>query len=242
MKTVQTAYGPFRAWDRDDITKSLELGEFWDAHLLPAINETPTDGWAIDLGANIGFLAVYFAKRFPHVLAVEAHPRTCDLLRENIDLHGCEDRVSVVCGAAYDRETTLELASSAIHGWTEDEQSFLDLDTAPHAAGFTFVEDPTQQHYLHEWKIPTVRVDDLVPPDVTVRLMKIDVQGAALRALYGSLRTIARCRPRIIFEFEKHVSECRGDMWGDHGPFFEDQGYDVFSIPGPWSDFLAIPR
>lgn len=238
--TVTTPVGSLLAWKRDDITIALQNGAWWDEHLKQAMDDTPADGWALDLGANIGYFTRYLAGRFAHVLAVEAHPETATLLAYNVKDH---KNVWITIGAAYDRTgVTLELAASHIHGWPEGERSFLDLDDVPHVGGFTFVEDPSQQHHLHEIKVQTVKVDDLVPPDVMVRLMKIDVQGATLRALHGAEETIARCRPRIIWEFEHHVSECRGDLWHHHVEFFNERQYDIEAIPGPWSDFLAVPR
>jgi FkbM family methyltransferase len=241
MKLCQTFVGPLRCWDLDDITLVLERpGTFWDYHLKPAFDDTPCDGWAIDLGANIGFFTRYLAQRFEKVLAVEAHPATCELLLHNVDdLRG---KVIVVSGAAYDRHTTLETAKSCIHGWPEGEQSFANLDTMRHAAGITFVEDPAQQHELHEWKVQTVIMDELVPLNATVRLLKIDVQGAALRALYGCEKLIARCRPRIVWEYEGHVSQCRGDDFPDYERFFAERDYTSVRIPGPWADYLSVPR
>lgn len=243
MKLLQTPVGLLRCWNADDLTRSLALGEFWDAHLKPTMDATPADGWAVDLGANIGFFTIYLAQRFERVLAVEAHPETAKLLIYNVGAAGVDHTVLTVSGAAYDRSgLVLELAASHIHRWPEGERSFLDMDSVPHSAGFSFVEDPSLQHHLHEVKVGTVCVDSLVPASAQVRLIKVDVQGAALRALQGAEGVIARCRPRILFEFEQHVSECRGDFWGDYTRFFDRLGYDVESIPGPWSDFLAVPR
>lgn len=240
MRTLQTPVGALRCWDHDDITRSLELGEFWDAHLKEAFDQTPCDGWALDLGANVGFFTRYLAERFEQVLAVEAHPETAKILGYNT---GMLPNVQIVCAAAYDRAgILLELANSQIHGWGEPDLSMRDLDTLLHAAGISFVEDPSQQHPMHETRVSTVRVDDLVPAEATVRLIKVDVQGAALRALVGAEGVISRCRPRIVFEFEKGVSECRGDFWADYTAWFEGHQYDLQSVPGPWSDFLAVPQ
>jgi FkbM family methyltransferase len=242
VKRLQTAVGPLYGWNEDDVTRYLLEHPFWDAHLKPAIDDTPTDGWAIDIGANIGFFTIYLARRFEKVLAIEAHPQTAWLLGCNLRLNHIQN-VLLVEGAAYDRPgVALELARSDVHRWPEGERSFADLDSVPHSAGFTFVENPAQMHALHEVRVATICVDQLVPESAQVRLLKIDCQGAALRALVGAEETITRCRPRVVFEFEDFASELRGDDWSAYVAWFEAHRYDLTRIPGPWADYLAVPR
>lgn len=240
--TVDTPLGPFRAWALDDITKALRDGAWWDGHLNAYIDATPGDGWAVDLGANIGWFTVYLAQRFNRVLAVEAHPETAQLLNENCHKLRQLDNVSIVARAAYDRPTTLGLATTALHGWPEVEMaSFADLDQVRHVGGFTFVEPIAQQHVAREWLVETVCVDDLVPVTAPVRLVKVDVQGSGLRALEGMYRTIHRCRPRILLEYECGASALRGDGWPDYERFFADLQYTVTRIDGPWDEYVCDP-
>jgi FkbM family methyltransferase len=48
--------------------------------------------------------------------------------------------------------------------------------------------------------VRTARLDDLVPADADVALIKIDVEGGELGVLQGGLGTIRRCRPVVVFE------------------------------------------
>lgn len=48
--------------------------------------------------------------------------------------------------------------------------------------------------------VELLRLDDVVPNGYDVRLIKIDVEGAELQVLRGSVETLARCRPYVIFE------------------------------------------
>lgn len=52
-----------------------------------------------------------------------------------------------------------------------------------------------QDEEIVEIPVTLARLDDLVPPDAPVRLVKIDVEGAELQVLRGGLATLARCRP-----------------------------------------------
>lgn len=48
--------------------------------------------------------------------------------------------------------------------------------------------------------VRVVRLDDVVPPDGRVDFIKLDIEGGEYHALRGAVRTIARCRPVIVFE------------------------------------------
>jgi FkbM family methyltransferase len=239
MRTVTNPYGIFTGWDLDIVTQKLETGIFWEEHLRPAMDGAPTDGMAIDLGANIGFFTIYFASRFSRVLAVEAHPGTCAFLRRNVEQNGVADRVRVVQGAAYDRHTTLQPACDALHGWSLT--SVIDMNDTPCAACVAFVEAPEHQRPGSELLIPTVVVDELLDPADPVRLIKVDCQGADLRALYGCQQTIARWRPRVIYEYEGAVSACRGDDLVDYERFFDALGYTTTRVREDLWDFVADP-
>lgn len=57
-----------------------------------------TDGWFVDLGANIGFWSLCFASWFPRwsILSVEANPDTFQVLLENIAMNGWIDRITAL--------------------------------------------------------------------------------------------------------------------------------------------------
>ena len=79
---------------------------------------------------------------------------------------------------------------------------------------FTFVEDRPAYSGLrpraYDWNNPitsqisvTVRtIDDLVPAEANIRLIKLDIEGGEYHALLGAKRTLRRCQPVVIFEFE----------------------------------------
>ncbi len=57
-----------------------------------------------------------------------------------------------------------------------------------------------QTEKVREFRVLTARLDDLIPADIAIRLIKIDVQGVELPVFRGALSLIRRCHPYIVFE------------------------------------------
>ena len=49
-------------------------------------------------------------------------------------------------------------------------------------------------------KVNTERLDDIIPGDVRIDFIKIDVEGAELQVLRGGVHTIKKSKPVIVFE------------------------------------------
>ena len=58
--------------------------------------------------------------------------------------------------------------------------------------------------------VTTDLLDNVLPQDARVDLIKIDVEGGELLVLEGAKATIRRCRPVIIFEHGLGASDCYG--------------------------------
>jgi FkbM family methyltransferase len=81
--------------------------------------------------------------------------------------------------------------------------------------------------------VATARLDDLLPPDRPVALLKIDVEGAELQALRGALGTIRRWRPTVIFEYEPLTAAAYGTTAPMlHAFVVEECGLTVFALDG----------
>ena len=84
-----------------------------------------------------------------------------------------------------------------------------------------------------EIKVRLARLDDVLPADLPVRLVKIDVEGAELQVLQGALRMLARCKPFVVFEHGRGAADCYGTR--------PEQVFDLFagcgmrlSLMGDW--------
>jgi len=122
----------------------------------------------IDAGANIGQLAVAAARRVGargEVSAFEAHPRTFEFLKGNVELNDASVVRATHC-ALGDEEGELYFTSQR-----SDDQNYVSRE-----AGAI--------------RVPVRRLDDLVAPGTT-RLLKLDVEGFELPVLRGASKTIA---------------------------------------------------
>lgn len=234
--TITHPWGTFKAWP-DIVGHALETGVVWDQQIQATLERSDPAGWAIDLGANIGFWTIWLARRHPHVIAVEAHPSTYQLLLDNLHANGVMDRVEPYQCAAYDRPTEMALAPPEWVGWPIPDE--LNLDTCTYGSSVAFLPAAQVQKPALVQARP---IDDLIPADVHVSVIKCDVQGCDLRALMGLERTITRCRPIICYEVETGASVWHGDDLAAHEAWFKKLGYRVEVIQvGLW-DFAAIPE
>ena len=56
-------------------------------------------------------------------------------------------------------------------------------------------------------KLETDTLDNIIPKDLAVDFIKIDVEGAELWVLEGAKELLRRCKPVVVFEFESHAND-----------------------------------
>jgi FkbM family methyltransferase len=82
--------------------------------------------------------------------------------------------------------------------------------------------------------VPVHRLDELVPADLPVAFIKIDVEGGEVGVLQGGVETLRRCRPIIAFE---HGGGWTTEQYGTHsGMLYEllqDAGLQI-SLLDDW--------
>lgn len=75
--------------------------------------------------------------------------------------------------------------------------------------------------------VKTDLLDNIIPSDLSVEFIKIDVEGAEMLVLKGAKNTITRCRPIIIFEFGLGASDVYGTQPKQIFNFFKECGLNV---------------
>jgi FkbM family methyltransferase len=168
----------------------------------------------IDGGANIGMYTVLAAARVgPEgcVVSCEPSPTTMALLRANVDRNKMDwvrlREVALAEGSGRMRMHVFEPGS----GYT----SFAPAHTA---AG-------------SEIEVQVTTIDELAA-DVAhrVSLVKLDVEGAELRALRGAVGLLEGPRPDFIIELEPEHLERQGSSVVELRELFDDAGYVGYSI------------
>jgi FkbM family methyltransferase len=141
----------------------------------------------LDCGAHVGLYARKALRAGARkVIAIEPAPANLECLRRNLKKEIEEGRVIVYPKGVWDREEILPL--------------FEDPDNS---AADSFVGEGANAVSTHT--IPLTRIDTLVEELglVQVDVIKMDIKGAALRALRGAQQCIARDSPQIIISTEE---------------------------------------
>jgi FkbM family methyltransferase len=137
----------------------------------------PPGGLCLDIGANIGNHALFFAEHFDEVLAFEPHPRIFALLHINASL-----RDNVRCfafGLSHtDAQATLHVPADNLGM----------ASVQPSAPGVAVACELRRLDGLTELQ------------GRRVALMKIDVEGHELAVLQGARDLLQRDRPLVVFE------------------------------------------
>jgi FkbM family methyltransferase len=140
-----------------------------------------------DIGANGGFFTVMAAKKVGingHVYAFEPSERERQTLLRNIEINNLKN-VTVVPSAVGDKDGTINF--------------FLSQDGALNSM---FQNDHPTQLITSQTKVTMIKLDSFVGnSDIsTIKLIKIDVEGAEKIVLEGAKNTLSTINPRIIFE------------------------------------------
>ncbi|MCF3108933.1 FkbM family methyltransferase [Niabella sp. CC-SYL272] len=83
------------------------------------------------------------------------------------------------------------------------------------------------QYATEKIRVKVERLEEAVPPDMPIRLIKIDVEGAELEVLKGAERILRQHRPVVLFEFGKGGSDLYGATPELMFDFFDGLGYTL---------------
>ncbi len=172
---------PFYVYTRDrSITPWILLGGIWETFVDDILCALVRPGDVfLDVGANQGYYTVKIGSRVGtegRVFSFEPNPAMLAFLRDNIEINALQPRVTAVAAGA---GAEPGLATLSIP------------ENYPGGAAILATGDlppPAQQGV----QVHIVRVDDVVPSDVSADLIKIDVEGFEPAALEGMSRLLAR--------------------------------------------------
>ena len=138
----------------------------------------------LDVGANIGIFTVLAAKRVGpdgQVLAFEPDPRTRAYLEWNLRRNDVANLVSIEYKALFD--DTREVS------FVKDRAAFRSSIFGAKEEGETIL-------------VEAARLDDMIADNETFDVLKMDIEGAEVRALRGMSQMIARSRDKLCMFIE----------------------------------------
>ena len=140
----------------------------------------------IDVGANIGLMSIFASNCVGNegqVLAYEAHPKTAELLKENI---GLNQLLNIqVCQYALGSE---EGQTKIYDNWQINRGGASLIVKTDDSVAFDIEID---------------QLDNKIPSNLIPKVIKIDVEGFELEVLKGASETIKKFQPILIVEFSK---------------------------------------
>jgi len=107
------------------------------------------------------------------------------------------------------------------------EAEFTIFKNRPAVSGLKERGFENAQYEKEKIKVKVERLDDIIPQDQPVELIKIDVEGAELEVLKGAKRILRSYKPVVLFEFGKGGSDLYGATAELMYDFFDELGYTL---------------
>jgi len=203
----------FKKWHPG--VQNIELEE-WDTDegiFKKEIAKAKNGGVVLDVGSEYGFYPIMSGRLVGSngkVLAIEAHPETYLLLKKNIRLHGLTNCVIPICEAAGKNIGKLKLYETTSPGSTSvtPRQNPFRLNKSRLRMWMEFLRSGNilkiiQKRFAPAKYIVPVNTLDRIAEKYHLRridLIKIDVEGAELDVLKGSIHIIMEYKPILLVE------------------------------------------
>jgi FkbM family methyltransferase len=225
---------------RNDLGMAVFVGGGFEPNEFALLDRVLQPGMTVlDGGANEGAYTLFLAARVGgqgRVMAVEPSPRELERLKANVVLNGMA-QVTVVEAALAEQPGEVELLLA--------EPEHAGQNTL---GGFIYPGLVT----VGSLRVAATTIDALVKAQnlTTLDVVKLDLEGAELRALTGARETLPRWRPLLVFEAAQAALARQGGSLQDVLSLLADYGYKVLSFDlatgtptpignGPLSDDLV---
>lgn len=181
---VHTDVGPLLISEHDRVIHHIlrDTG-VWEKEEADALRSVLKPGMTfVDIGAHVGYMSLVAALAVGpdgRGVALEPAPGNFELLQANLAGNGASNVVAIPAAAWH---TTGPVPFSLDEFNTGDHRAYARPGTESlEVAGYA--------------------LDDVIPEDFSVHVVKVDAQGTDHLALRGMARTLARCRPTLVVEY-----------------------------------------
>jgi FkbM family methyltransferase len=166
----------------------------------------------VDVGAHVGLFSLPAAKwigETGHVISFEPHPDNYEMLIQNTNRNGLQDRLVAVQSAISDIEQPVE------------------LHTSPYNSGDHHLFHKKGRHTI---SVPCTTLDLYFPEGSNIDVIKMDVQGAEAAAFRGMRRVLQENQGiKVIWELSPSLLEDAGSSAQDLLRFLADFDF-MFTI------------
>lgn len=186
--------------ENDPVQNSLRRGEFYEAIELEQLQGfVAAQPSVLDIGANIGNHALYFATRMQakKVVVIEPNPLALPALLANIILNNLENQIDT-------QHLGFGLSDVTDGGyWMKKHKKNLGATKMQSGGGDI-----------------SVKRGDEIFANQAFDLIKIDVEGMEIRVLHGLQETIQKARPIMLIEVDQK-NEAIFEIWMDMNEYQE---------------------
>lgn len=198
--------------------KAVNAGGYEEENIETIIKLVSKNSFYIDIGANIGLMAIPILKNIDActVISFEPSPNSASYLKRTLNKSIFKDRWHLIEKAVGSEAGNLEFCFSRQELGAYD--GFRHTDRMP-MSGKTIVP------------VTTIDLEWLKQEKPKVSVIKIDVEGAEMEVLKGSIECIKQEKPSILVEWNiKNLQayDCSPDELINFADLYE---YKIYSIP-----------
>ncbi|GIW05600.1 MAG: hypothetical protein KatS3mg060_0405 [Dehalococcoidia bacterium] len=205
----------------DSLVEQLSAGGRHEPETVRTmVSALPPGGVAVDVGSNIGLIAMAVARSCPSsvVHCFEPSPQPYEYCVRSVQRNGLSDRVVVNNCALYESRGRLPFVLHEQHRSVGN--GLRDTGRGGRIVDVVEVETITLDEYADEKGLERIDV------------VKVDAEGAELAILRGSERVINELRPVIIFEAHPTNAAAYGVDTGELFAVLSRSGYRIFTLGG----------
>jgi FkbM family methyltransferase len=218
---------------RNDIHYQVDLSEGIDLSLFIFGNfqkhvshnkllEIPKNAVVFDIGGNFGIMALQFAKQVPDgkVISFEPTHYALEKFRQNLTINPALQERIIIVNSFISSKSSNESDIKAFSSWKVSSE-----------------KNTEEKHPVHKGTakssegVGSITMDDYCVQSETERidLIKIDTDGHEFEVFNGAKKSIAKFRPKIVFEVGKYVMIEKGIDFTFYLNYFNDLNYKLLT-------------
>ncbi len=186
--TLDNIPGTFTIQATSDIARRIIFENVYEPEVTRVLkNIIPPGGTIINIGANVGLIAAYFARivRVNKVIAIEPNPEAFKLLLENINQNNLEDFIIPINACIGGENGVVKFT------FITGKPEYSSVNGIVHPA---VAKDDFQSTYIQQMPL------DSVVSEATVTLVFVDVEGAEEFVFRGAENILKQHKPILFFE------------------------------------------